>query len=372
MKRFLISFFCLLFVFILRAENKEKIKKLNQEIREIEKKLSDINQTKHSILNEIYSIELNYEKSIIESKQLELNLREIIKKSDKKDQEVQIIRQKIDENRKNLRNVLRILHKMNDNPHLKILLKLESINQLFKNYHYFLIIIDSGYKKIQIFNDLIQQETVLKTELDKEKNAIGQLLKLKKDQMSHIVELKQNKLKYIQKINEDKSSNQQLLNELKLEAEKLNELLNNTAIPKSLRTLDLKSLKGNLSWPIQGQVISKFGKEKSTRFNTYIFNNGIEIKPKNDLQVQAVYSGEVVFADYFKGYGNLLIIQHAKNLYSLYGHCESFFKKKGDDVKKDEFIAIAGDTGSAYGVSLYFEIRQNLKSEDPLSWLFKK
>jgi septal ring factor EnvC (AmiA/AmiB activator) len=89
-------------------------------------------------------------------------------------------------------------------------------------------------------------------------------------------------------------------------------------------------------------------------------------------EIKAVGGGEIIFCDYFKGYGNLLIIQHMGNFHTLYGHCDVFKKKLGDRVQAGEVIALAGNSGSLYGKSLYFEIRQNLKPLDPLRWLSKK
>jgi septal ring factor EnvC (AmiA/AmiB activator) len=143
-------------------------------------------------------------------------------------------------------------------------------------------------------------------------------------------------------------------------------------VKSSLRVIDLKQIKGRLNWPIKGKVISSFGKKKSTRFDTYIVDNGIEIRPSDSDKVKAVYSGDVLFADYYKGYGNLIIIQHSRDLHSLYGHCEKFLKKKGESVTAGDIIAIVGDTGSTLGKSLYFEIRNQLKSQNPLKWLHKK
>ena len=79
-----------------------------------------------------------------------------------------------------------------------------------------------------------------------------------------------------------------------------------------------------------------------------------------------------MFADYFKGYGNLIIVQHADNFYSMYGHCDRIIKKKGDKVTEGETISIAGNSGSAAGKSLYLEIRKDLKPENPLKWLSKR
>jgi septal ring factor EnvC (AmiA/AmiB activator) len=176
----------------------------------------------------------------------------------------------------------------------------------------------------------------------------------------------------IRKINNDKDQYMRMLDELETEAAELNKLIYGKPLTRRLGMIDLDRIKGKLNWPIKGKVVSFFGKKRSTKFDTYIINNGIKIKPGDSDQVKSIYPGEVVFADYYKGYGNLIIIQHAKNLYTLYGHCEKMFKQKGDNVNEGEVISLAGDSGSTEGKSLYFEIRTQLKPQDPLEWLRKK
>jgi septal ring factor EnvC (AmiA/AmiB activator) len=156
---------------------------------------------------------------------------------------------------------------------------------------------------------------------------------------------------------------------LEEEAVRLNEIIRDEGIKSTFGSVSIQKLQGRLQWPLQGTVISFFGKKKSTQFDTYILNNGIEIKPGVSDKIKAIYDGEVVFADYFKGYGNLIIVQHAKNFYSVYGHCEKILKKKGDNVTEGEIISIAGNSGSTSGKSLYLEIRKDLKPENPLKWL---
>jgi septal ring factor EnvC (AmiA/AmiB activator) len=102
-------------------------------------------------------------------------------------------------------------------------------------------------------------------------------------------------------------------------------------------------------------------------------NNGIEIAPpKDNIVVSAIHPGKVVYADYFQGYGNLLIIDHGMNYYSLYGHCDEFMVRKGDFVREEQPIAVAGDLGSLKGVSLYLEIRYKARPLDPLQWLKRR
>ncbi len=131
--------------------------------------------------------------------------------------------------------------------------------------------------------------------------------------------------------------------------------------------------KGKLPWPIAGKVITRYGLEKHPQFNTVVMNNGIEIAPRKDESViRSVHSGKVVYADYFQGYGNLIIIDHGMNYYSLYGHCADFLVNRGDFVRVDQPIAEVGDSGSLNGLCLYLEIRYKTKPLDPLQWLKRR
>jgi septal ring factor EnvC (AmiA/AmiB activator) len=77
----------------------------------------------------------------------------------------------------------------------------------------------------------------------------------------------------------------------------------------------------------------------------------------------------VIYADWFRGYGNLMIIDHGNDFCTIYAHAEEIFKSEGDSVDTDEVIGTVGDTGSLAGTKLYFEIRHKGKPIDPLAWL---
>lgn len=128
--------------------------------------------------------------------------------------------------------------------------------------------------------------------------------------------------------------------------------------------------KGKLPWPVEGKIITRFGVQKHPQFKTITMNNGIEISPeKTGIIVKSIHPGKVVYADYFKGYGNLVIIDHGMTYYSLYGHCSDFLVKKGEFVKTQHAIAFVGDFGSLEGITLYFELRFKTKPLNPLQWL---
>lgn len=131
----------------------------------------------------------------------------------------------------------------------------------------------------------------------------------------------------------------------------------------------LGTLKGLLDRPVRGKITNFFGPFKNTRYNVMNFRSGIDIQSERGEPVQAVFAGKVLFADWFKGYGNMLIIDHGHNYCTLYAHVEELFKQKGDRVQGGEVIATVGDSGSLSGPGLYFEVRHHGNPEDPQQWL---
>jgi septal ring factor EnvC (AmiA/AmiB activator) len=127
-----------------------------------------------------------------------------------------------------------------------------------------------------------------------------------------------------------------------------------------------------LPWPVQGRVLTSFGKQRHPTFGTVVFRRGIEIAAREGDEVRAVEEGQVAFADWYKGYGRLVIIDHGSGMYTLYGHLSRLDVRGGDAVGQGQVIGLAGETGSLQGTKLYFELRRNGEAEDPLSWLAKR
>jgi septal ring factor EnvC (AmiA/AmiB activator) len=128
------------------------------------------------------------------------------------------------------------------------------------------------------------------------------------------------------------------------------------------------SQRGRLSLPVSGEVVARFGKHKHPEFNSYTFNNGITISSPMNADIKSVYDGEVIFAERFKGYGNMLIIDHGGGYFTLYAHTSKINKKVGSTVHKNDVVASVGDTDSPNGAQLYFEIRYQGKPIDPGPW----
>jgi septal ring factor EnvC (AmiA/AmiB activator) len=123
--------------------------------------------------------------------------------------------------------------------------------------------------------------------------------------------------------------------------------------------------KGSLAWPILGQVVERFGKRRVPELGTWTISNGIEISARRGTVVKPVRSGKVIFSGPFRSYGNVIIVNHGKGFYSIYGHLAELLRAKGDKVRKSTTIAkIGGSSGK-----LYLEFRQGGKAFDPLPYL---
>ncbi len=131
-------------------------------------------------------------------------------------------------------------------------------------------------------------------------------------------------------------------------------------------------LRGRLPYPASGAIITKYGRGRDPKYDNPIYNKGIEIQAPTGSPIIAVADGQVIYADYFSGYGNLIIIDHGDNYYTVYAHAKDLLKKVGDRVASREKIATVGDTGSLKGAMLYFEVRHHGDTTDPENWLARK
>lgn len=161
----------------------------------------------------------------------------------------------------------------------------------------------------------------------------------------------------------------QAANELDRKINLLNTSISSPALDKNVSQLQFSDHKGLLIRPVNGKITSLYGPYKNPKYNITNFRSGIDIKADNGEPVRSVFKGKVLYSSWFKTYGNMIIIDHGKNFYTVYAHLEEVFKAKGDDVETGEVIATVGDTGSMTGAKLYFEVRHHGKPVNPLPWL---
>ena len=128
-------------------------------------------------------------------------------------------------------------------------------------------------------------------------------------------------------------------------------------------------LKGRLPRPAEGRIATGFGRVVNPRFRTVTVHNGVDIAAARGEQVRAVAPGRVVHAGWFKGYGNLVIVDHGEGFHTLVAHLDAMSAAAGEDVEAGAPLGTAGDSGSLEGPLLYFELREKGRPVDPRPWL---
>jgi len=128
-------------------------------------------------------------------------------------------------------------------------------------------------------------------------------------------------------------------------------------------------VQGALAWPVEGKVIEHFGKQVNAKFSTITQSNGLKIAAAPGSAVRAVFGGTVLFSQWFKGYGNLIVLDHGNRVFSLYGNLKAPAVAVGDRVATGQPIAGVGESEGAQGGYLYFEVRNDNRPEDPQKWL---
>jgi septal ring factor EnvC (AmiA/AmiB activator) len=144
-----------------------------------------------------------------------------------------------------------------------------------------------------------------------------------------------------------------------------NELTPEASVENDVFVKDFSSLRGRLHLPIRGDLVAKFGAKRSDGPSW----KGLFIRAPEGTNVKAVAPGRVIFADWLRGFGNLIIIDHGSQYMTIYGNNQAVLKHTGDTVKTGDIIASAGNSGGNEQSGLYFEMRYKGRAFDPLEWV---
>jgi len=185
-----------------------------------------------------------------------------------------------------------------------------------------------------------------------------------------IVTKRDKKLHFLQEILNSRPQTRQLALEFLRINQKLDQTIG-TLTPGPANSVSIHKHSGSLPWPTLGKVIGTFGQKVEIKSGTITTQNGITLKAPYGTQVFAVFEGVVAHTGWLPGYGQIVIIDHNDGFHSIVGHLRSITVRVGQEVGQLAPIGTVGDSGSLMGTQLYFELRHEGKSLDPLAWLRK-
>jgi septal ring factor EnvC (AmiA/AmiB activator) len=345
------------------TEKKKDLKDIRKEINLTKEKEKRVRGKESSILGTLHLLEVELYRKEKELKRMETQLTQTQERLQQIRQQTVLLSKGMESTKEELISRLIALYKMGRVPVEGLLLTSQSYPDLLRLDKYLRVIIDYDARLVETYRYQVvlkerYQEELMQDQLQGQRN-ISEIERKRKE----ITKVSEEKRTLLISIQNQKVVYQKVLLELEERAKELQRLVAKLERERSLLAYGkskYETLKGKLTPPVQGKVISLF-KEKG--------QNGIEIKAPMGAEIRAVLSGKVLYADWFKGFGNIVIIDHGDQTVTVSGYCSELLKKPGDGVFQGEAIALIGSAGSLKGPCLYFEIRRRGKPQDPIEWL---
>ena len=337
------------------------------------KMVKTFSQKEINILDRLNEIDHGLNKARIKSLALSKEILRLQEKIGQLSQDKNSLQKKIDLTRKYAGKRLTALYKMNMIGRLDVAGQPPSVFDFFLQQNSMKRVINADFQILEDQGSDLEKFETLEQELEKEIQAKTMLESKLNAQIMYNKQESKKKGLLLKDIRQKKKLSLAIIESLTQAAQKLDNKIKNIQKGRKAPSGNnsFSSYQGRLMTPAPGKIISNFGLSQIGDYNSFTFRKGIDIKVEKGEAVKSVFNGKVLFAQWLKGYGNLLVIDHGDNYYTLYAHVEEIFKQKGETVKTGEIIATTGDTGSIKGTCLHFEIRHHGKAVNPIKWLKK-
>lgn len=371
------------------ADVRDQLRGVKKEIKEKKQLLNKTAKVEQKVSGELVVIDKTLKQKEAQFASLARELSGVEHSISNTEKDIASVKDEVEQKRREIERRLVSVYKAGEIGNMRIFYSSESFPQMVENLRYMKSVIENDRRLFNDYNKKIAELSKLKAALETDATR-KERLKIGIEQKKQEIEGEKNKkAAYLVKVRQDKQAHLASLRELQANAGRLQ------AMVRKLEAISRKSYtsragkttargkdaplppvsgkgfgaqRGRLSLPVRGQVVSGFGRHKHPEFNSYTVSNGISISAPSGADIKAVYEGKVIFASYFKGYGNMVIVDHGDGFFSLYAHASRIAKRVGAEVSRNETIASVGDVDSPRGDMLYFEIRYQGRPVDPASW----
>jgi len=360
------------------TQERKRLKQLQKKITESKEKATKAKKQHGSVLKNIEQLDQRLYRKKKERNRIDAK----IKQKDQELANLSIDIADLDQHVQTHRNAvtarLRLLYIEGRTGYLKTLFTAETFGDAANRMKYISWIAQREHALVRQFQ---KDLTNLQSLKDQQSHARETLLALKNETQLTIKEisgLKRKKRTVLVSLSKEKATHERTVQDLKRSAEQVDSLL--TALDQrfQLAQATLRNKPGTVPslgsflWPVKGKVVSFFGRQKHPTFDTYVTKKGIEIQAREGSPIRSVSAGKIVYADWLKGYGLVVIVDHTNGFYSLYAHASKLLVTEGNAVRMGQLIGHTGETGVTEDDTLYFELRKGTTPIDPLIWLAKR
>lgn len=355
------------------------LEKLKKEIREKSHQSKEAEKQKESVLQIIHDLDSRLHRSRADYAVITQNLRKKDHALAEITDGLAALRERIRERRGSILARVRVQYMEGRYGYVRSLLASGSYPEFQRRIHYLSAASKREYDLIEAYRaDMAALESA-EQQLAAARTEMLALKGQTERQLAEIKGLKQEKRVVLAKIVHEKEAYDRTLEELQRSASRVDALLKEMEERKRVAAARprreprvLQPTKGIFQWPADGEVVSYFGRHRHPTFDTYVQHKGIEIRTAEGSSIRAVSDGTVEYADWLKGYGLVLIVDHPNGFFSLYAHASRLLVKVGERVRAGQVIGEAGDTGMTGDSTLYFELRDGAEPVDPLAWLARR
>ena len=278
---------------------------------------------------------------------------------------------RIEQQKRDLRKRLVALYRLGGLSYVRMLLALEDDRNPLEAMSMLSYLVTRDARLVTRFQTARQQLAARRQQLADRQARLRQTRLVVEQRRLAVVAAREQQQRVLAKLRTEESGAARQLAALEEKARRLQRLVD--VLSQQQRgmpaTLDIRSVQGALDWPARGKVFERFGRQRNPKFATYTVNNGLKIEAVAGTPVRAVFQGTVLFSQWFKGYGNLIILDHGNRVFSLYGNLKAPAVAVGDRIATGQPIAGVGESEETGSGHLYFEIRTNNQPEDPQKWL---
>lgn len=351
-------------------DKKQQLEQLRNRMEGIQTELSSKQQRRQDMQRDLMSVEKNIGRQSQELKKLERMLAE-----QRQNIRVAKMQQGLNKNalifqRKIMEKQIRSAYAIGRQDRLKLLLNQQDpavAGRLMVYHDYFN---RNRVKQLDLIQDTLRKLHQAETKMTAEERRMNALQTRKLQEKSNLEKSRNSRKRLIANLNRDISSDTEKLKELKRDEKRLQNILTKIQKKASVEArfqpnnVSFAKQKGKMNWPAKGRFAARFGAEKRGGLKW----DGVLIKASEGTDVKAVYAGKVVFADWLRGFGLLLILDHGDGYMTLYGHNQSLAKQPGDLVRSNEVVAVLGDSGGLTEPGVYFAMRHNGQPINPGAW----
>ncbi|MFO0697588.1 MAG: peptidoglycan DD-metalloendopeptidase family protein [Nitrospira sp.] len=358
---------------------RKRLEALKDKIEEKRKREEAAEKKRESVLQGLQSLD----ERLVRHRQDHHDINRKLKQKDRELEDITeqlvVMRTSVQARREAILARLRVQYMEGRFGYVRALLTADSYGDLQRRGQYLSALSQKDYELLRGFRtDMVRMEHAERQRADARDGLMIFKQNIEK-KLADIRVLQKEKTHYLTKITHQKDAYHRAVEELERSASRVDHLLNDlesrrraVAMHPPTTASFPRGVRGALPWPAEGRVVSFFGRQKHPTFDTYVQRKGIEIRTPEGSLIHAVMPGSVVYADWLKGYGLVIILDHANGFFSLYAHASKILTQVGEQVAEGQSIGETGDTGMTGENTLYFELREGAEPVDPLHWLAKR